>query len=495
MRVRTLPKALSAAVIGLSLLGGALHASSHREAPAITEMPRVDGTDFYMFRSYEPGREDFVTFVANYLPLQDAYGGPNYFALDSEALYEIHVDSDGDAVEDLTFQFRFQTEVKGIALEIGAEGDKRTVEVPLINVGPIGGEGDDPLNPGALNRLESYGIQLVRGPRRGGQRETIVDAGSESTTFAKPVDNIGTKSIPDYEGYARNFLHSIRIPGVETPGRVFVGQRKDPFVVNLGATFDLVNLDPLGPETGGRNDLADKNVTSIILEVPIAALVKDDQPVIGAWTTASRPQGRVLNPRPGRAGEPGQKGASVQGGAWTQVSRLGHPLVNEVVIGLRDKDRFNASHPSDDAQFATYVTHPTLPALLEVLFGVRAPSLFPRADLVATFLTGIPELNQPPGVVPAEMLRLNTSIPPTPRDQQSDLGVLGGDLAGFPNGRRPGDDVVDLSLRVVMGVLVDPGLAPDGLLPYTDGAGVQAADFLDAFPYLASPIAGAGDDS
>lgn len=208
--------------------------------------------------------------------------------------------------------------------------------------------------------------------------------------------------------------------------------------------------------------------------------------MIGAWTTASVRQARVLNPAPTSDG----KGATVEGGAYTQVSRLGMPLVNEVVIGLKDKDLFNASEPKDDGQFATYVTHPTLPELLEILFGVTAPNNFPRTDLVSVFLTGVAGVNMPVGVTTSEMLRLNPAIAATPAATQDDLGVLGGDNAGFPNGRRPVDDTVDAALRVAMGVLADPSDAPDGMLPYTDGVQLNAMELRTTFPYLATPLAG-----
>jgi hypothetical protein len=204
--------------------------------------------------------------------------------------------------------------------------------------------------------------------------------------------------------------------------------------------------------------------------------------VVGGWTSASLPKVRQLSAQPTYA-EPEQTSPELQ-----QVSRLGMPLVNEVVIGLPDKDRFNASHPRDDAQFADYVTHPTLPALLEALFGVSAPTLFPRSDLIQVFLTGVPGLNQNGSV--AEMLRLNLDTPATRRSLQKNLGVLAGDNGGFPNGRRPGDDVVDAALRVVMGVLLDASVAPSGQLPYTDGATVSAMDFSAAFPYLLDPLPG-----
>lgn len=455
-------------------------ASSHREAPNITKLPKVDATDFYMFRSYEPGREDFVTIVANYLPLQAPYGGPNYFALDPDALYEIHVDNDGDAVEDVTFQFRFQNELQDLALDIGPVGNQKRVSVPLLNIGGI--------SAGALDNLnvhETYSVRCVFGDRRTGMPVTIANSLTTETTFAKPVDNIGTKSIADYAAYAAAHVYSIALPDGST-GRMFVGQRKDPFQVNLGEAFDLVNLNPVGDPAGKPNTIDDANVTSIVLELPIAFLVGND-PVIGGWTSASIRQARVANPAPLSAVA---NKVTVEGGAWVQVSRLSMPLVNELVIGIKDKDRFNASEPKDDAQFADYVTHPTLPALLEVLFGVTAPTQFPRSDLQAIFLTGVTGLNQPLTVQGAEMLRLNTSVAVVPSAMQNRLGVVGGDQAGYPNGRRPGDDVVDISLRAVMGVLLDNSVAPSGQLPYTDQT-IMDSSFIDTtFPYLRTPIGG-----
>jgi hypothetical protein len=472
----------AAATAFLALACVAVQGSSHREAPAITATPKVDGTDFYMFRSYEPGRADFVTLIANYVPLQDPYGGPNYFALDPDALYEIHLDNNGDAVEDITFQFRPAIRVKNIAVPAGGV----SVAVPLINVGTIGPGADD---TDSLNREETYTLNIIRGDRRKGTSEPIVNAADGGRSFRKPVDNIGMKSIPQYSTYAGNHVYDIDVPGCDE-GRVFVGQRKDPFVVNLGETFDLVNVsNPLGAEDAEADDLADKNVTSFILEVPISCIVRSaSQPIVGGWTTASM-------------GSPHGQGRNAKV-FYTQVSRLGSPLVNEVVIGLKDKDLFNSAKPTQDSALATYVTNPTLPELLEILFGaagVRAPNNFPRNDLVAAFLTGVSGLNQPAGLRPSEMLRLNTSVGALAPAGQSRLGVLGGDLAGFPNGRRPGDDVVDIELRVAMGVLCHafpgafgcgPADAPSGLLPFTDGAFVDASFFDSSFPYLRTPLPG-----
>ncbi len=473
-------------------LVGTAQASSHREAPFITELPKVDGTDFYMFRSYEAGRQDYVTLIANYQPLQVPYGGPNYFQLDPEALYEMHIDNNGDAKEDLTFQFRFKTTLQDLTVPVGPAGQTKNIAVPLINIGPVSSGSMQ-----AQNVIETFTIDVVRGHRRTGTRQPVVNAATGSTTFGKPLDNIGNKSIPNYESYANSFVSTMNIPGCGMPGKVFVGQRKEPFVVNLGEVFDLINLNPLGPENGRPNIIDDANITALILEVPIACLTNGTEPVIGGWTTASLRQGRLLN-RAATFEKP-----AVEGGAWTQVSRLGMPLVNELVVGLKDKNRFNASKPEDDSQFADYVTNPSLPFLIQTLFpSAPAPTLFPRTDLVGAFLTGINtaatgNLNQPANVVPSEMLRLNTAIMPTPKAAQKNFGVVAGDLAGFPNGRRPGDDVVDITLRVAIGKLITAGLygnagqAPAGNAPLTDGAAVNASYFGETFPYLVTPLAGA----
>ena len=476
---------------------GQATASSHREAPFIASQPQVDATDFYMFRSYEPGRDGYVTLVANYLPLQDPYGGPNYFKLDPNAVYEIHVTNGGSAVENVTFQFRLINELRDNQLNIGG----KMVSIPLVQNGS--GDVDQP-NDTALNTVENYTLTVVRGPRRSGVSQPVTGAGG-ATAFAKPVDYIGTKTIGNYIAYADKHIHSITIPGCTGSGKVFVGQRKDPFVVNLGETFDLVNikfpaveLNPLA-EFATEDTLADKNVTSFVLEVPIACLTEGKGPIIGGWTSASVPIQRQLSIPPQQGLDP-----TFQTGQLVQVSRLGMPLVNEVVIGLKDKNRFNASEPKDDGQFADYVTNPTLPALLELLFssaGVRAPTNFPRTDLVAAFLTGIQGVNQPPNVVVSEQMRLNTSIAPTPMAAQHRLGVLGGDNAGFPNGRRPGDDVVDAELRVAMGVLCTlsiggcvPANAPAGSLKFTDGAFITSTFFANSFPYLRAPLKGSPND-
>ncbi len=525
-------RSLLASAITTLLVSSVATASSHREAPYITQNPKVDATDFYLFNSYEPGREDYVTLIANYVPLQDSYGGPNYFTMDQNAAYEIHIDNDGDAIENITFRFTFDNALpangEGVALTIGDQ----QVAVPLKAVGPVS-ENDQ----SAANFAESFSLSVIEGDRRSGSISMATDGSTGATTFAKPFDYIGTKTLGSAEEYTRyvtsltnsgSVFHDVNIAscGNASAARVFVGQRKDSFAVNLGRIFDLINLDPINIEDSVSNDdLADKNITTIALEVHKSCLIGNGNGngVVGAWTTASKPQVNILNPT-GTFETP-----EVAGGAWTQLSRLGNPLVNEVVIGLRDKNLFNSSEPKDDGQFATYVTHPTLPAIINAVFNGNselsgdsiAPNNLPRGDLVAAFLTGVEGVTQMSNVTASEMLRLNTGIAATARDAQSNLGVAAGDLAGFPNGRRPGDDVVDLALRAVMGafchgIAVDLNgdgniddqdnlllcgataeesrtAAPVGTVGFRDGAPQNSQQFMNAFPYLNTPIPGSAN--
>ena len=471
-------------------------ASSHREGPYLTGQPKVDATDFYMFRSYEANRANFVTILANYQPFQDPQGGPNFYMFDPNALYEIHIDNNGDAVEDITFQFRFKNTSKETALTVGG----KAVKIPLINSGTISG-----VNPATLDVRETFTIDVVRGNRRGSTRTSITNAAGGAAEFDKPVDNIGDKtfgSATGYATYANQHIYNVTIPGCTTAGRVFVGQRKEPFFIAVGKSFDLFNLNPLGAEVGGNNnDLEAKNVTTLAMEVPTACLTSGTETVIGGYTTASLRQGRVIDGSP----RTGLNKVERHGGAWTQVSRLGMPLVNELIIGTSDKDKFNASKPKNDpTNFADYVTNPVLPALIQTLFPAAvAPTNFPRSDLLAVFLKGIDGVNRPANAVSGEMLRLNTAIPITAAGAQNPLGVAAGDNAGYPNGRRPVDDVVDLSLRVSMGALCvltgatdtlkvgcKPSDAPAGGLALTDGVRKTPANFGVTFPYLTTPLPG-----
>lgn len=520
LRNRLLGAATAAATMFMPASG---FASSHREAPFITKNPKVDGTDFYLFNSYESGRAGYVTLIANYVPLQDAYGGPNYFSLDPDALYEIHIDNTGDGIEDITFQFDFDLALAGgtgVELPIGG----KMINIPLQAAGALEGPGD-----AQRNLLETYQVGVVRGPRRGSAATKLTNLANGSMTFEKPFDNAGGKTIADYSAYSNQFIAQFDMPGCTptdigagTHGRIFVGQRKEGFAVNLGQIFDLVNMgvsalgatptgnqaDLTGAADQGKNIVASKNITSLAIEVPASCLKKDaSSPIIAGWTTASVRQARVINPAatfesPAR-----------EGGPWVQISRLGMVLVNEIVIGLKDKDRFNGSEPKEDGQFADYVTNPSLPILVEVVFGATgalAPTTYPRADLVAAFLNGVPNVNVLSTKL-YEAVRLNTAVPATSRANQHPLGAAtcfddpastsvgpalnlgrtGCDPAGFPNGRRPGDDTVDIALRVAMGFLLDQDHAPIRGAPLVDGAAVDARDFADAFPYLTTPSSGA----
>ena len=333
--------ALAAVPLALALLAGAATASSHREAPFITTVPKVDATDFYMFRSYEAGRGDYVTMIANYQPLQDAYGGPNYFAMDPNALYEIHIDNDGDAHEDITLPVPLQEHA-------GRQRCRREPE-HRRQVGERFRWSRPARWPASRTATcscgESYTVQRgARRPPQPAMRQSVTNAANGSARFDKPVDNIGTKTIPDYAGYAAQHIYSVNIPGCGMPARLFVGQRQDPFAVNLGTIFDLVNA-PVGvitdpaligaaPNTIGRQERHHAGARSA-QELP-------DQ---------RRRRHRRLDhrqPAPGAAAQPaspasGHQASEKPGGAWVQVSRLGMPLVNEVVIGLKDKDKFNAS--------------------------------------------------------------------------------------------------------------------------------------------------------
>jgi Domain of unknown function (DUF4331) len=514
------------AAIASALCSSLALASSHREAPFTAANPTIDGTDFYMFRAYGDATTnaaavatDSVVFIANYNPLQDPDGGPNYFPLNQNALYAINIDNNGDAKPEISFQFQFTNHYKGVGLNTGAtaNGAPQNVAIPLIVAGPLGTSGDNSTDPGD-NRYETYTVNMITATS-----VTALTNSSGSATFQKPVDNIGTKTIPNYTAYANNFIQTVSFGSCGT-GQIFVGQRREGFIIDLGEIFDLIDLNPLGGRNSTQNSLSGKNITSIAMQVPVACLTKDGKgsattadPILGAWTTSYLRQARVLNPTPVSTNN-----AEVVGGAWTQVSRLGHPLVNEVVIGLPDKDRFNDSQPKDDAQFATYVTNPTLPALVTALFPTVATPATPRTDLVAVFLTGL-SLKATGGTTPifsnnptdygdtvaaADELRLNTSIPPVAVGAQSNLGLLACDTSGFPNGRRPGDDVIDITLTAAEGALTAAN--PNSLQTCSvasgtptvvnanavvnDGAAADSTDsnyYLATFPYLAGPLPGA----
>ncbi len=498
-------KVTSAVGLVLMCMTSMAGASSHREAPGITKMPKVDNTDTYAFQSYESGRAGYTTLIANFQPGENPGDGPNYYTMDPDAIYEIHIDNVGDAKEHVTFQFKFTNALKNDTGKTVTVGGK-VLPIALRHIGPI----SQPLDAN-LGEDETYTLTTITGDRRTGTRAVATNVTGGGSTFVKPFDNAGNKSIPNYPAYAGQFVYSVNlnVAGCTGQARVFAGQRQEAFAVNLGPIMDLVNFVPIEGSIAQSDDnqqlIGKKNVTSLAIEVPTTCLTGTGNGNIGVWSTASLPQAKLHKPNPT------YRNPTLSGGAYTQVSRLGMPLVNEVVIGLPQKDLFNAAKPTQDGALADYVTNPTFPAILEVLFGsagIRAPTNFPRNDLVATFLTGYASLNQLSAVTPSEMIRLNTRVTPTPAAAQSSLGVAGNDLAGFPNGRRPGDDVVDVVLRVAMGRLCYPipvngtqtdlGLcrpadAPSGQVPFTDGAPSSATGsyLTTAFPYLGAPLRGA----
>jgi hypothetical protein len=449
-------------------------ASSHREAPLISQDPLADNTDLYAFRS--PDRPDTVTIVANYIPLESPAGGPNFPAFDDTVLYEIHIDNDGDAEDDLTYQFRFHT-------------DTRNPDTFLYNTGPIASL-DDP----NWNRPQSYSVTLVRSNARGPDQKGAV-LGENLLT---PPDNIGPRSTPDYDALAAAAVHTLSDGSL-----VFAGQRDDPFFVDLGSIFDLAGLRPFNPfhliplpVAPGRDAVANYNTHSIVIQVPISQLVRQGQPTIGVYASASRRKQRVLR----------ADGSNDDHGRFVQVSRLGQPLINELVIPLGRKDYWNRQDPKDDQEFERFYLSPEVSRLQNLLYGtppqghpggaLAAIDTTGRTDLVAILLTGVTGLNFT-GSRRADLLRLNTSIAPSAAAGAGNrLGVLAGDFAGYPNGRRLEDDVVDIDLRAfaqgygsaLHSALGLPDKSPNDML----GDGVDANDkpFLTHFPYVAAPHQG-----
>src|SRR6185312_13143537 len=465
----------AAASLGLGLVVGLdpqpSFAASHREAPLLAMDPSVDSTDFFAFRSYEPGREKFVTLIADYIPGELPPAGPNYYQLDDTALYEIKVDNTGDGVEDVVYQFRFSSKIVNpdIVLDMAAPNKVLTGK---------GGIGIKSLKDPDYNIVQSYSVTRVAN----GKSKLLADG------LIAPPANIGERTTPDYEKLAEDAVY--KLPG---GGRVFVGPRDDPFFIDLGSIFDTLNLRSI-TRTGGYDYLAGLNVHSIAIEVPISDLTRDGKTptnptdpksVIGTWTTASRSAVSVMRAH----------GTSMAA-EMKQVSRLGNPLVNEVVIPLKLKNAFCGLSPKDDAVAAPYVLDVQLAHLMQAVFKIDIPPA-PRNDLVSIFATGIPA-GAVPGAPhyntflsdgkPHEMLRLNVALPATPFDKQSNLGLLGGDIAGFPNGRRVGDDVTDIALRAVAGgtpFTANTNKAPNNALG--DGVDHNDSPYLKVFPYVGLP--------
>jgi hypothetical protein len=449
--------------------------SSHREAPEISKDPVADSTDLYAFVS--PNKPDTVTLIANYIPLEEPAGGPNFYEFGDDVLYEIKIDNDADALAEITYQFRFQTQI-------------RNPDSFLYNTGPI-----TSLSSPNWNRPQFYSV-------------TRVDANGTTVLASNlpcPPCNIGPRSTPNYQQLAGAAVHSLS-GGV----LVFAGQRAEGFYVDLGSVFDLADLRPFQnlhliptPAQPGVNGTQGYNVHSIAIQVPKTHLTSDGsnptnesdpRSIIGIWTTASRRKARILE----------GNGEDVESGPFVQVSRLGDPLINEVIIALGDKDLWNATQPKNDKQFAHYYAHPELAKLLPILYPGVFPHLAaytkPRADLEAILLTGIPSgiikgFQNFTGPTQADMLRLNMAIPPS--SKPNILGILGGDLAGFPNGRRVFDDIVAVELRAVAGVtipLVDHSFTPDAAASVINDFNPphipEGVRFEEQFPFLGLPFGG-----
>jgi hypothetical protein len=464
--------------------------SSHREAPQISKDPVADSTDVYAFVS--PDSPDTVTLISNYIPLQGPDGGPNFYEFGDDVLYEINVDNNGDGIADVIYQFQFTTTL-------------RDPSYFLYNVGPITSLGSP-----NWNRVQTYSLQRVDMPEG---RVTVL-----GTNLPCPPCNVGPLSTPNYAALAGEAVSRVG-DGVLS----FAGQRAEGFYVDLGAIFDLGNLRPFqGDHAGwsgtglpamaaGVNSTDKVNVHSLALQVPIWQLMpwqwqRGQSSIIGIWTTASRQKVKIYE---------GPSGVISNSGPYVQVSRLGNPLFNEVLIPISLKDAWNGQSPSGDQDFAQYVSAPQLGSLLPSLF----PGVFPnlaafnatntaRADLLAILLTGIPSTVVPgfagnyTGATQADMLRLNMGIPPSPPHKFSNLGLIGGDVAGFPNGRRVQDDVATIELRAIAGAtlpLVDPSYVPDsaagaismGLTSGpTDPSAMGKENYLPSFPYLGTPHSG-----
>jgi hypothetical protein len=487
--------AVAVALVLLRLGGPAgARASSHSEAPLISQDPRADNTDLYAF--VDPTDTSKVTIIANYIPLEAPASGPNFYSFDDNVLYEIKIDNNGDGVPDIGYQFRFTTKTV----------DPNTF---LYATGPI-------TLPGYANwnRPQTYTVTMVHfdkqgnpigGPPGPGNPNKPVVLGSDVPT---PPDNVGPRSTPNYDSLA-----AAAVTDLGNGVKVFAGQRDDPFFVDLGSIFDLGGLRPFNPfhliplgSSAGVDALKNYNTHTIAIQVPISQVAPSPaSPTIGIYATASRQKERVL-----------QKDAKVDyHGPWVQVSRLGNPLINEVLIPLGQKDYWNGEDPWNDSQFATHYTSPELAGITNLLYGAPpgghpGGALQPidttgRTDLSLILLTGVPGLNYT-GSTQADLLRLNTAIKPGPLGAcpggvastvaPDRLGVLAGDLCGYPNGRRLGDDVIDIDLRAIAqgyGSFLNnafglPNKSPNNLV----GDGVDGNDvpFMTTFPYVASPHQG-----
>jgi hypothetical protein len=497
-RARAVAVLTAAATVagGAALLGpGTSSASSHREAPYTATDPQVDNTDTYAFVS--PDNPDTATLITNVIPFQDPAGGPNFYPFATDARYNINVDNNGDAKPDVTFRWTFKDVDRRGAAQHGDEVGGSF----LYNDGVV-----DSLTDDNLLFRQTYSVEAITNASSTTPVSTML-----VTDAPVPPANVGTASIPNYTALRDQALQAGSVgTGTFAGAKVFAGQRKDPFFLDL-RVFDLLYGAPNGKfsETG-FNHIADKNVSSLAIQVPKQLLAAGasvtDNPVIGVFATTERQTTRVLADT-GAAPSTSQT-SSPDANKYSQVSRLGAPLVNEVVVPANLKDYFNRSRPQDDAALLKKVTDPELPYLVEALYGVPNPNKASgtkkdRGDLVQVFLTGVDgltamSLNKQNANVPSEMLRLNLGVAPAAKPNP--LGVIAGDTAGFPNGRRLGDDVVDIALQVVEGLLIttDPATKAalqgigDGVNSSDNGLGNRApgSTLLPMFPYVGDPMAG-----
>ncbi len=457
-------------------------ASSHREAPLIVADPLADNTDTYAFRSTEPGRGGFVTLIANWIPFQEPSGGPHFYKFDDTALYEIYIDNTGDGAEDVTYQFRFNTRFKNGDSILGMAAPNQALN-GTGGIEPLITSLDDP----DYNEPQTYSVTRI--DRRTNKPVLL------AKDLLTPPNNIGERTTPNYE----TTLAQPAVYSLPNGGKVFAGQRDEGFYIDVGGVFDTLKLKSIGA-IDGVDSTAGFNVSTIAIEVPIQELTRTGalpssptapDAVIGVWATSSRQKITVLRSNPHEGAED-----PLTAGPLQQVSRLGSPLVNELIIPLKLKDAFNRATPAGDSQFAQFVTNPQLAQLLSAVFGINVPPA-PRNDLVAIFATGIP-VNAVTGPnfttflsdgKPHEMLRLNVAI--SPSSNPSRLGLLGGDVAGFPNGRRVFDDVVDICLRAVAGgtpLTPATNISPNNTIG--DGVANNDVPFLTRFPYLGTPQSG-----
>jgi hypothetical protein len=485
-------------------------AANHREAPITALDHAADITDWYAFVSYDDPTK--VTLILNVDPLLEPSNGPNYFPFDPEIVYAMRVDNNHDAVSDVTFEFRFQTEIRAPGLFTGfagagnglpGQGPPRTITgapAPGGLVVPPAIRSLDGAGSEGLSLRQTYTVTMVT---YSGTQETRTDLTGNRRLFAVP-SNIGPRTMPDYPSLAKQGIYSLN-NGV----RVFAGTVDDPFYIDLGGTFDTLNLrgkfpsgtagvltdqqDQDDKNNYGPDSVAGFNVNSIALEVPLSMVLQgglryaatDPRAVIGTWGTTARPRMTI------RRSPDEMAGTSTEPVAYRQVQRMGNALINEVLIGTGSKDKFSMSDPKDDAQFANFVLDPVLARVLNAAYGIPLPDA-PRADLLplAQYLPPIAPANSPKGPV-ADLLRLNTGVLPTPVEARSRMGALAGDFGGYPNGRRVSDDVTDISLRAVAGVLAGGQFAGAPYNRLGDGVNANDVAYQETFPYVAWANSGA----